>query len=182
MSNLEFNKIATSVLVAGIVALAAGNISDILYRPNLNPEKRGFKVEVAAENTGSINQQVKVPEKVDIPALLASANLETGQQIAKKCTMCHTLEEGGHSKVGPNLWNIVGDKKVRDPDYSYSQAIRAKAGEMWSYEDLYHIINKPSNFIPGTKMTFAGISNPQEVADVIIYLRSLSHKPQALPK
>ena len=122
----------------------------------------------------------KEPIKLDLPALFAAAKAENGAIVAKKCVMCHTLDEGGHSKIGPNLWNIVDKKKAIEADYSYSKAMQAKGGD-WNPEDLFHMLMKPSAFMPGTKMTFAGISNPQDVADVIKYLTTLSHSPVALP-
>jgi cytochrome c len=103
------------------VGMVAGNFADILYHPNLNP-KPGYVVEVtsapAASDTGA-----PIEVKVDVIALLANANAENGANLVKKCTMCHDFTKGGPNRVGPNMWNIVGNKKAHRSDFQYSKAL-----------------------------------------------------------
>lgn len=120
-------------------------------------------------------------ESLDIAALLASANIEKGKVIAKKCIACHTFDKGGTNKVGPNLWGIVGNKKAHlGSAFNYSKAILAQEGQ-WGYDELFHFLKKPQKYISGTKMAFAGISKPEQIADVVLYLHSMSDSPIPLP-
>lgn len=183
MDGFELNKIAASVLIAGLIAMMAGNITDFLYRPEPNPAKRGFQVEVT-EATNTVGQTpASEPQitKEDIMKFIKAGNVERGQDIAKKCSLCHTFTQGGANGVGPNLWNIVGGPQHHKSDYSYSSVLQA-ASDKWSYENLFHFINSPRKFLPGTKMTFVGLSKPQDLADLIMYLRTLSDNPLALPE
>ncbi|MEK6734228.1 MAG: cytochrome c family protein, partial [Pseudomonadota bacterium] len=107
-------------------------------------------------------------------------NSENGAILAKKCAVCHDFTKNGPNRVGPNLWGIVNNKKAHRADYTYSKALAGKGG-VWSYEDLFHMIHKPMEFLPGTKMNFIGFKKPEDVADVIAYLRSLSDNPAPLP-
>lgn len=176
MAGLELNKIVASVLVAGLVGMVAGNFADILYRPNINA-KPGYIVEVDADTaapTSGASGEVEV--QVDVIALLAKASIENGANLVKKCTICHDFSKNGPNKIGPNMWNVVNRKKGSEAGFQYSKALLDKGG-VWTYEDLYHMINKPSAFIPGTKMNFIGFKKPQDVADVIAYLHSLSDNP-----
>jgi cytochrome c len=156
-----------------------GTVTEALYEPELKPEKRGYQVAVTEEPTAGA-EAPKEAAPVDIAALLASASPDAGKASIGKCTACHDLTNGGPNKVGPNLWNIVGHPKAAHAGYTYSDAMKAKGGN-WTYEDLYHFLNSPKKFVPGTKMGFAGISKPQEIANVIAYLRTLSDSPVALP-
>src|SRR6185312_6794889 len=116
-----------------------------------------------------------------IAPMLAKANADHGKQLyTKLCTTCHTDDKGGANKVGPNLWNVVGGKRGSHAGFSYSSGMEAKGGE-WSYEDLNHWLLKPSAFIKGTKMAFAGLPKEQERADVIAYLRTMNDNPPPLP-
>lgn len=177
--SLENNKIIASVLVAGLVALIAGNLADILYRPNINA-KPGYIIEVSENSSSPSSSQTEVQVQVDVIELLSKANADKGADLIKKCAICHDFNKGGPNRIGPNLWNIVGSKKAEKPGFSYSKALSEKGGT-WTYEDLFHMIQKPSQFVPGTKMNFVGFKNPQDVADVIAYLRTLSDNPVALP-
>ena len=169
MSGFELNKVAGAALLAALIASVVVNVVDILYKPNLSPKQRGFEVAVVEGGPDS-GAAPAVEEKVDIEALMKTANAANGESIAKKCVACHSFDKGGPNKVGPNLWNVAGNDKISHPDYKYSDAMKAKGGK-WDDESLYHFLNKPSKFIPGTKMSFAGISKPQEIADVIAFLK-----------
>jgi cytochrome c len=178
MSRLELNKVIAAVIVAGLIGMVSGNIADILYRPTINA-KHGYVVEVS-ETPPVAGETAAAEVQVDIIELLAKASIDNGSNLIKKCSICHDFTKGGANRVGPNMWNIVGNKKAHRDDFAYSKALATKSGT-WTYEDLYHMINKPTKFIPGTKMNFIGFKKPQDVADVIAYLRTLSDNQVPLP-
>lgn len=158
--------------------MVSGNLANILYRPDINA-KPGYVIEVTDAAPATSGEQ-PVEVQVDIIALLANANADNGANLVKKCSICHDFTKGGVNRVGPNLWDVVGSKKGHRDNFAYSKALLEKGGT-WTYEDLYHMINRPSTFIPGTKMNFVGFKKPQDAADVIAYLRTLSDNPVPLP-
>lgn len=169
MSGFELNKLAGAILLAALIAAVVVNLVDILYKPHLVSSKRGYQVAIVGGSADSVGSPA-LEEKVDIESLMKAANASAGEQIAKKCIACHSFEQGGANKLGPNLWNIVGNSKSLHPDYKYSDAMIAKGG-IWDDESLYYFLNKPSKFMPGTKMSFAGLSKPEEIANVIAFLK-----------
>ena len=102
------------------------------------------------------------------------------QKKAKKCLPCHTFEENGKNKIGPNLWNVLGRTKANQPDFPYSSSL-AGIGGTWNYDALDDFLTSPKEYAPGTKMAFPGIKKPAVRANIIIYLRTLSEAPIALP-
>lgn len=167
MSGLELNKIAAAILLASLIAMVVGVVSNILYKPKLEVAQRGYQIEVTENDATAVETK---EEPIDIEKLMANANAEAGAKIIKKCVACHSFEQGGGNKVGPNLWKIVNAKKAHKDDFPYSKSMLA-AGGNWDNESLFHFLQKPSKFIPGTKMSFAGIRKPEEIADVIAYLK-----------
>ena len=119
------------------------------------------------------------PEK-PLPERLAAADPKKGAEVAKKCASCHSFNEGGKTVVGPNLFGIVGRAKASEAGFAYSDAVK-KLGGNWGYEDLDKWIAKPAAMAQGTKMTFAGLSDGQDRADVIAYLKSISPNAPPLP-
>ena len=169
MSGLELNKIAAAILLASLIAMVVGVVSNVLYKPKLEVAQRGYQVEVAESSGGKIHSNAP-EEPLNIAELMASANADAGAKTIKKCVSCHTLDQGGASKVGPNLWKIVNAQKGKKDGFPYSKAMIASGGS-WDDESLFHFLKKPGKFIPGTKMSFAGIRKPEDIANVIAYLK-----------
>jgi cytochrome c len=112
---------------------------------------------------------------------LASASAARGAQTAKECELCHNLGKGQGSKVGPDLYGVIGRKVGSEPGFSYSAALKAKGGT-WTFEALNIWLTNPRSDVPGTLMTFAGIASEKQRADVVAYLNSNSDTPVPLPK
>lgn len=179
MDSFELNKIAAATLIALLTVKGADLISRALIQPKMLTENV-FKIEGAQTSTVAGTQAEKTGPS-PIEPLLAKANAQNGAIIFKKCTSCHTAEKGGPNKIGPDLYGVVGAPKGKHPGYTYSQAMEKKGGT-WTYEDLNHLIYNPRAFISGTKMSFAGLKNDQERADVIAYLRQQNDNPPPLPE
>ena len=178
-SSLEGNKIIAAILTAGIIAAGAGVFSRILYSPK-ELEENVFKVEVAAVEGGAGAAAEAAVEPIAVR--LAAADPAKGQGAVKVCTSCHSFEEGGPNKVGPNLYGIVGEPIAEGRGgYAFSPALAEKGGE-WTYDNLDAFLTSPRGWAPGTKMSFAGMSNPGQRADVIAYLRTLAANPEPLPE
>ena len=102
--------------------------------------------------------------------------------LAQKCAACHGFEKGGPNKVGPNLYGVVGQPKASHDGYSYSAALASFSDpKEWTYESLNKFLLKPTDYIPGTKMNFAGLRKVSDRADLIAYMRSQSDNPPPLP-
>ncbi|WP_316354750.1 c-type cytochrome [Candidatus Trichorickettsia mobilis] len=172
MSGFELNKIIAAVLLASLVAMIVGIVANVLYKPNLMPAQRGYSIAVE-EGAGSDKNASIVEVVVDIAELMKSANAASGQEVAKKCLSCHSLDKGGPNRVGPNLWDVAGRDKATEAGYKYSAAMQAKGGA-WDDESLFHFLNKPSKFIPGTKMSFAGLSKPTDIVNIIAFLKTFA--------
>ena len=165
----NFNRVATSVLLASFIILMVSNVVDLMYHPT-HEETRGYKVDVPEEKSG---ETAATPDAVvDIVALLADASAEKGKVVAKKCAACHTFNEGGPNRVGPNLWGIVGAKKCHAQGFTYSKAMFSKGGN-WTEEELFQFLTNPKDFVSGTRMVFPGLSKPKDVADLIAYLKTM---------
>ena len=117
----------------------------------------------------------------DLSALLASASAERGQQGVRVCSACHSFDQGGANKIGPALWGVLGREIASHEGFSYSSALAEKEGT-WDYEALDAYLADPRGWAPGNKMAFAGVKKPEDRADVILYLRSLSDSPEPLPE
>ena len=113
--------------------------------------------------------------------MLAAADPAAGEKVFNKCKACHNAEKGGANQVGPNLWNVVNSSIAHHDGFPYSTALAARSGEKWTYDELNVYLTSPKAFAPGTKMTFAGLSKPEDRAAVIAFLRTRNDSPPPLP-
>jgi cytochrome c len=179
MDSFELNKIIGAVLASCLVLLVTSFTANALFAPKM-PEKPGFAIAAKEEAPAGAKETAAAPSE-PIEKLLQTASVEKGAAAAKKCQACHTFEKDGPNRVGPNLYNIIGDKKGEGRNgFNFSAAMKAKGGT-WTYDDLNQFITSPKTFVPGTAMGFAGIPKDSERADVIDYLHTLSDSPVPLP-
>jgi len=158
------NTIAGWVLAGGIVALGLSIVSGMYFHGEA-PEKEGFAV--AAEASGDAGGVAAVP----IATLLATADVAKGEAVFKKCTACHNIAQGGPNGIGPNLWAALGKPHGYVAGFAYSDALKSVPGN-WDWEGMDKWLSNPKKYAPGTKMTFAGLGNPEERANLILYLNS----------
>ena len=178
MNSFELNKVLGAILATCLITLALNIGAGAIFAPE-KPAKPGYVIAVATEVGG---KKEAAPKEVPLPVRLAKASIDKGKSIAKQCQACHTFEKGGPNRVGPNLWNIVGDERGKNRGgFNFSNAMKAKGGE-WTFDELDKFLADPRGYISGTAMTFAGIRNDQQRADVIDFLHTLSDKPLPLPK
>lgn len=158
------NTIAGWVLFAGIVGLGGWIISGERFHTEA-PEKAGWEL-AGGEESGGAAEAAKPVE-----FYLAQADAAKGAEVFKKCTACHTIAQGGPNGLGPNLWGAIGKPHGHVPGFAYSDALKGVPG-VWDWKSMDEWLTSPRKYAPGTKMTFAGLGNPQDRANLIAYLNS----------
>lgn len=183
MDSFQLNKMAGAFLGTVFIVMSIGIASDALF-DNPAPEKPGYIIEAAEASVGEAVAGGE-PATIELIApLLATADAKAGETVFKKCAACHTSDNGGANKVGPNLWNIVNRPVASHAGFGYSAALKeysAGGATIWDYEKLSSFIAAPKATVKGTAMGFAGLKKPDERANLIAYMRGLSDSPAALP-
>lgn len=177
MRTTETNKIVMAILIAGLSVMLTGFFSKKLFHSE-HMEENAYPIDTGIVASASHDTGPTGPEP--ILALLADADVAKGEKISKACAACHSFEQGGPNKIGPNLWDIVGHDVAAKGDFSYSAAFQSIEG-VWGYQNLNELLYKPKEFAPGTKMNYIGLKKPEDRAAVIAWLRTLSPSPQPLP-
>ncbi len=187
-SNLNMNKIAASILLAGLIGMVAGKATDFMYgggeeEAAKTDVKRGYSIEVTEAPEGGAEA---APQGApDIAPLFASADVKAGGDfVNSKCTVCHNVGKGEGNKIGPHLYGVMGRPVASISDFSYSKGMQTHAGEVkkWDFDALNKFLWNPKKTVPGTLMAFAGIPKDQERANVIAYLNTMTDTPQTPPK
>ena len=179
MDSFEINKIVAAVLMVALIVIGIGKLSDVIFHVD-KPEKPGYTVEVESAKTVSNSTSSAEVEKIDIAALMAMGDIATGEKVFKKCAACHSIIKGGKNAIGPALYNVVGRKVGAIEGYKYSKALMSY-DKNWTFEELNGFLKKPSKYIKGTKMAYAGLRKESDRASVIKYLNENSDSPKPLP-
>jgi len=166
----EFNKYAGAILGTLTLIMGLNFFSGALVSPH-KPAKPGWDLpaEDAAPAAGGGAAAAAVEP---IAARMAKADGEKGKGLTKQCAWCHTFESGGKVLTGPNLHGIVGKAAGSAAGFGYSDKMKG-LGKPWDADLLDQFLANPKAVVPGTKMTFAGISKPDQRADLIKYLEGL---------
>ncbi len=160
------NVIAMMVLGSAIVALGGSIVAGEIFGAE-KPEKAGYRVEDVEAEAGGEAPAAVVP----IATLLATADPAKGAEVFKKCASCHNAAQGGANGIGPNLWGILGAKHGHSAGFAYSEGMTAMPGN-WDFDALNAWLTKPSAYVKGTKMNFAGLSKPEDRANIIAWLNT----------
>ena len=179
MDSFELNKIIAAILMVGLLVIGLGKVADGIFHVK-KPQSPGYQVEVESQLISGTSQTVEIIEKIDINAVMALGDITSGEKIFKKCAACHSINKGGKNKIGPALYNVVGRAVGGVDDYKYSKAL-ASYGKDWTFEELNGFLTKPSSYLKGTKMSYAGLRKEKDRASVIKYLNQNSESPKLLP-
>jgi cytochrome c len=181
MDSFEFNKIAGAVLGTAIFIFVIRLVAETVYEPE-KPAKPGYVVEGVVETPAGGAPAAPVEETMpDWGTVLASADVAAGKTVSVKCEQCHDTTSAKTSKIGPPLFGVVGRARASVAGFDYSSAMKAKGGD-WTYDEIFKFVKSPGAYIPGTKMTFAGLSKPEDRINLIAFLRTNTDgTPLAIP-
>ena len=160
----RFNTFAGWALFAGIIALGGGIVASKRFHTE-RPEEMGYAIAgVEAEGGGAAAGP-------SLNTLLAKADVAKGEKVFAKCAACHTVNQGGANGIGPNLYGTVGKPHGHVAGFAYSDALKKVPGN-WDFGALDKWLTSPRDYAPGTKMTFAGLGNPEDRANLIAWLNT----------
>ena len=120
-----------------------------------------------------VSNEDQISSQKNLDNLVVSSELGdplAGKRVFNKCKVCHLLEKDSVHRIGPNLYGVINRTSGTAPGYEFSKAMR-QAAVTWNRETLSRYLIKPKDFIPGTKMAFPGLKNPEDIQDVIAYIR-----------
>ena len=171
----EINKLVAAILVTILIVFGIGEISDVIFKVN----KTGVIAYKVEEPAGS-SDEAKAESSVEISSLLSLGDITHGEKVFKKCAACHSINKDGKNKIGPKLYNVVGRATGAISDYKYSKAL-ASYSKDWTFEELNGFLIKPTSWIKGNKMGFAGLKDDKDRASVILFMNQNNDNPQPLP-
>jgi cytochrome c len=162
----QFNTVAGWVLAAGIAALGLTIVSGEFFKHH-PVEKGGYPVEAdEGDSAGPVKAEPPIGQ------LMAAADPAKGEEVFKKCASCHTIAPGGATGTGPNLHGIMGLPVGKHAaGYAYSADLVAVGGT-WDWAKMNQWLKKPKSLAAGTKMSFAGLSKPEDRANLMAYMNA----------
>ncbi|MCI4660529.1 MAG: cytochrome c family protein [Neomegalonema sp.] len=179
MDGFELNKFFGAIFGAlmlffGLTFLVEGMYSDGHHGGD-HHEALAFAMEIEGGEEEAVAE-----EAPSLPELLAQADADKGKKVFNKCKGCHKVEKGEGNSVGPELYGVMGRDIASHAGFGYSGVLSDKAGN-WTFEAMDAFLTDPKGWAPGTAMSFAGLSKPEQRADLLAFLNSKSDAPIALP-
>lgn len=168
--DLKWNKIFGAGLGTVFAILVVQQGASMVYKTKA-PEKMGYFVD-APEQAAAGAEEVVLPP--DWGTLLPTADLAAGEAAFARCQACHNIAAGGANQIGPNLNGVVGRPVASHAGFAYSDAMKGHTAvdATWTLDALDHFITAPGRYVPGTKMSFAGLRDTPTRVNLIAYLRS----------
>lgn len=165
----RFNTIAGWTLFSGVVLLSLSAVSSRYFHAGKEqrPETMGYEIAgVVQEGEG------EAKDATPFEAFLAKADMAKGEKTFAKCASCHTINQGGANGLGPNLYGVMGESVATGRGgFAFSDALKSKGGK-WDWASMSAWLTNPAAHAPGTKMTFAGLPDSQERANLMVYLNA----------
>ena len=179
ISVATINNLILICLLWLIVLITLYYVSETIYS-NPDPIK---SENIIAQLPNTTNASDKPIATKSLDMRLASGDLEHGRKLFGECGLCHIPAQNGPNRLGPNLWQIVGRPVGSISGFNYSSAMRqlGQSDTKWDFQSLDAFLTAPQRTIKGTIMTYKGMKDPQDRADLLLYLRSLSDNPLDLP-
>ncbi len=177
--DLNGNKILGAALATALVIIGVQQVTGMIYA-TAKPEKMGYFIDAPEEAAGGPAEVVLPP---DWGTVLPAADLAAGEAAFARCQACHTVNAGGADGIGPNLFGVVGGPVMHRPGFAYSDAMTAHKAEAptWGLDELDQFITAPARYVPGTKMSFAGIRDTATRVNLIAWLRSQGSGGSPIP-
>ncbi|HST92872.1 MAG TPA: cytochrome c family protein [Brevundimonas sp.] len=177
--DLKWNKILGAGLATAFVILAVREGTALIYHTEA-PEKMGYFVDAPEEAAGGAEEAELPP---DWGTVLPTADLAAGEAAFARCQACHTVNAGGANGIGPNLYAVVGRAVAGHAGFAYSDAMTGHRADdpTWSLDALDKFITAPARYVPGTKMSFAGIRDTNTRVNLIAWLRTQGSTGVAIP-
>ena len=171
MDTFEWTKIGGALCGALLFFLMLNWSTEINYHSgedHYGEEKLAYYLEIEVSDD---EKEEGTEEVIDFATLLASADIEKGKKVFGKCKSCHNLDDGANG-VGPHLYKVINRDIGSIEGFKYSKALMGIEG-VWSIEELNKYLTKPSEYAPGTAMSFAGLKKDKDRADLFEYLNTL---------
>ncbi|EJF83630.1 c-type cytochrome [Bartonella rattimassiliensis] len=177
MNHLKVIYFVFACLCVLVIVVGISTLSDIVY---------DYSTSVQYYHTVTKNDTLQEKQKTSDVSLslnsrLQQGNIENGRKLFRQCALCHASERNELRRIGPVLWEIVDRPLASEEGFAYSRALRAHSDQKWDFITLDRYLHSPREAFPGTIMSFRGIKNDQDRADLLLYLRSLSDHPIPLP-
>lgn len=166
-----FNTAAGWVLFAAGLGLGLSILSGKFFHGDKpeRPEKLGYVIEGAVEEGGGGAAEMSMAEALNMKP--AAEMIAAGEKAFAKCQSCHTVTAGGANGIGPNLHGVLGKPHGAHPGFAYSAELKAKPGN-WDWDSMNEWLKNPKAYVPGTKMSFAGLPKIEDRAAIAMYLNS----------
>lgn len=184
MNKMTWYTVIAAVWVAFLMVLGVNLLGTTIMTGSPLPheeahmEKFGYPIEVVEESpTAAVGEAGGIVSSLP---LIAAASAEAGAHVFKKCASCHTTEQGGANKTGPNLRDVVGATVGHSATFKYTDSLKAIGGT-WDYAKLDDYLENPKRLAPKGSMSFAGLKKPADRAAVIKFLVANTSNPPTLP-